>query len=838
MGRLRGGISKRRRARDGRRETASAISIQLSLRSGMEDKMDKIYRLPAKPEAKEANVVKGDKYRITVLREGLLRLEYSEDGVFEDRATQTVLNRDFPETDYEVKETEEELVLVTKRLRLTYNRKAFDPRGLMVQVYGVGAGTTWHYGDELHDLRGTARTLDTVDGACELGHGLVSREGFSLLDDSASLTLNEDGWVEPRKKGVKDLYFWGYGSDYLGCLRDFYHLCGKTPMLPRYALGNWWSRYYEYTEKSYLELMNRFDEEGIAFTVAVVDMDWHLVHIDPKYGTGWTGYTWNPDFFPDPKRFMDALHARGMKITLNVHPADGVRAFEEMYEAMAKELGKDISKEEPVSFEITDPAFLSAYFKYLHHPNEERGVDFWWIDWQQGGITKMEGLDPLWMLNHFHFLDNARDGKRPMTFSRYAGPGSHRYPVGFSGDTVVTWESLQFQPYFTSTASNIGYGWWSHDIGGHMGGYKDDELEGRWYQLGVFSPINRLHSTKNEFNGKEPWRFKAEVRAAMDDFLRLRHQLVPYLYTMNHRAWAEDTPLVLPMYYYEPRKDEAYRVPNEYYFGTELIVMPVTSPRIRGLNRAKEKVWLPEGTYIDFFTGMIYEGGRTMEMYRGIENIPVLAKAGGIVPMQEATDANSVSANPDRLVLKMFAGADGSFTLYEDDNVSCDYEKGICAETEYELVWNGEQKIVIHPAHGKNVASVKELIPEQRSYRIELYGCTDAQARCLENGKELSVTQSYDEQKHCLIVEIPATDAETEKTVTFGQPLFLAHNNVAEDVSRFLDQAEMEFDKKSAIDALVRSGKNSLVILSQLQAMELDGDLINCISEFLTAQPE
>ena len=465
-------------------------------------------------------------------------------------------------------------------------------------------------------------------------------------------------------------------------------------------------------------------------------------------------------------------------------------------------------------------------------------MDFWWIDWQQGGITKMEGLDPLWMLNHFHFLDNARDGKRPMTFSRYAGPGSHRYPVGFSGDTVVTWESLQFQPYFTSTASNIGYGWWSHDIGGHMGGYKDDELEGRWYQLGVFSPINRLHSTKNEFNGKEPWRFKAEVRAAMDDFLRLRHQLVPYLYTMNHRAWAEDTPLVLPMYYYEPRKDEAYRVPNEYYFGTELIVMPVTSPRIRGLNRAKEKVWLPEGTYIDFFTGTIYEGGRTMEMYRGIENIPVLAKAGGIVPMQEATDADSVSTNPDRLVLKMFAGADGSFTLYEDDNVSCDYEKGICAETEYELVWNGEQKIVIHPAHGKNVASVKELIPEQRSYRIELYGCTDAQASCLESGKELSVTQSYDEQKHCLIVEIPATDAETEKTVTFGQPLSLARNNAAEAVSRFLDQAEMEFDKKTEIDALVRSGKNPLVILSQLQAMGLDGDLVNCISEFLTAQPE
>ena len=106
------------------------------------------------------------------------------------------------------------------------------------------------------------------------------------------------------------------------------------------------------------------------------------------------------------------------------------------------------------------------------------------------------------MLNHYHYLDNARDGKRPMTFSRYAGPGSHRYPVGFSGDTIITWDSLAFQPYFTSTASNIGYGMWSHDIGGHMRGFKDDEMAGRWLQFGVFSPIMRLHSSNSEFNEK------------------------------------------------------------------------------------------------------------------------------------------------------------------------------------------------------------------------------------------------------------------------------------------------------------------------------------------------
>lgn len=143
-----------------------------------------------------------------------------------------------------------------------------------------------------------------------------------------------------------------------------------------------------------------------------------------------------------------------------------------------------------IPFHPTDKKFLKAYFDILHHPLEAEGVDLWWPDWQQGEYTTTPGIDPLWMLNHYHFLDSGRDGKRPMGFDRYAGPGSQRYPIGFSGvsqqgassifqlngstfkDTVITWETLDFQPEFTATASNIGFGWWSHDIGGHHRGYK------------------------------------------------------------------------------------------------------------------------------------------------------------------------------------------------------------------------------------------------------------------------------------------------------------------------------------------------------------------------------
>ena len=129
-----------------------------------------------------------------------------------------------------------------------------------------------------------------------------------------------------------------------------------------------------------------------------------------------------------------------------------------------------------------------------------------------------------------------------------------------------------------------------------MRGFKDDEMAGRWLQFGVFSPIMRLHSSNSEFNGKEPWRYRPEICSMMEEFLRLRHRLLPYLYTMNHRAYEEDIPLMLPMYYNWPEEENAYQFPNEYLFGSELIAAPVTSPCIPKLNMAKVKVWLPDGS--------------------------------------------------------------------------------------------------------------------------------------------------------------------------------------------------------------------------------------------------
>ncbi len=620
------------------------------------------------------NVFKTKRMRITLLTPCLLRLET---GSFTDLPTQTVWNRNFPKVNCSWGQERGIFTLRTTQavFRIDINRcrmlsvKLAD--GTVVQDFEKG------------NLLGTARTLDMANGPVKLEKGILSRSGVAVMDDSRSLLLNPEGNILPRES-CTDLYFFAYGHDYRRALRDFFRLTGPVPLIPKYALGNWWSRYKAYTQEEYRSLMEEFIRRKLPITVATIDMDWHWTDVLQRFGSdadpgqgatpqekwynthspGWTGYSWNTELFPDHRQLLQWLKEKGFHITLNVHPSQGIRPYEDCYEDMARSMGLDPAHRRRIPFDIADPGFRAGYFDAVHRPLEQEGVDFWWIDWQQGKTTAIPGLDPLWALNHYHTLAAGTGKKRPLILSRYAGLGSHRYPVGFSGDTFATWESLQFQPYFTNTASNAGYTWWSHDIGGHQFGVQDDELYVRWLQYGVFSPINRLHSSCNEFMGKEPWKRSFAANAVAEKFLRLRHSLIPYLYSANYRTHTEGEPLCCPMYY-DYDCPEAYEANNQYIFGSQLLVCPVTAPADKRLNLAKTRVWLPEGRWTDFFTDRIYQGGQWVNMYRDLDTIPVLAGEGSIVPMYHNADSNSLS--PDQpLDIHIWRG-NGSFHLYEDD---------------------------------------------------------------------------------------------------------------------------------------------------------------------------
>ena len=810
----------------------------------------KRFQWPVRPNALPENMIPGSQYRFTVLTSRLLRLEYSAEGIFEDRASQSVFYRDFPKCEFACWREGELLLLETEDLFLTYRENApFAEDTLTVRLKQEPA-STWRFGEDFEDLGGTTKTLDTVNGACPVERGVVSRNGFSVLDDSNTLVLEEDGWVGVRKADSTDVYFFGYGYDYIAAVQDLYSLTGVPPLLPAYALGNWWSRYHAYTQQEYLDLVRRFREEDIPFSVGVVDMDWHLVDVDvpspvPNDLNGWTGYTWNEELFPDYKTFLKELHSYNLKTALNLHPAAGVRRHEAMYEEMAKAAGIDPATGEGVPLDILSQKHMADYFDIIHHPYEADGVDFWWMDWQQGTDycwiheankpgeyqDERERLDPLWMLNHLHILDISRNGKRPMFFSRYAGPGSQRYPVGFSGDTFVTWQSLQFQPQFTAMASNIGYSWWSHDIGGHMGGYRDDEMFVRWLQLGVLSPVNRLHSSNSEFTRKEPWVYDREAEAVIKDWLRLRHALFPYIYTMNYRTHTERLPLVQPMYYSHPKCHAAYEVPNQYWFGSELMVAPITEKQDAASRMGKVTAWLPQGSWFDLFDGTYYAShrGRKLNLHRMLDTVPVLAKAGAIVPMANYPKNENRLLNAENMDILVFPGADNAFTLYEDAGDYSEYQNGAFARTRLSLNWGEGAVFTIAPAEGDLT-----LIPEKRSWNIKLRGFhKDVRVTVFVNGREVAADAVRQGNTTCVCVSAAVTD-RVELRIA-GDNLIHDNADAVSRIERIIQRSRISTREKEHMMAQVLSDAPTHKKLSHMHWPSSESEaVVDAIKELLS----
>ena len=339
-----------------------------------------------------------------------------------------------------------------------------------------------------------------------------------------------------------------------------------------------------------------------------------------------------------------------------------------------------------------------------------------------------------------------------------AGSGNHRYPIGFSGDSHVTWESLAFQPYFTATAANVGYGWWSHDIGGHMSGVEDPELYTRWVQYGVFSPIFRLHSTNNPFNERRPWGYDLEIERLTRDAMQLRHALIPYLYSMSWRDHHHALPLVRPMYHEFPDRVEAYHCPDQYLFGSELVAAPFIAPKDDEIRLSRQLIWLPDGDWYDLFNGDRFPGGWHSH-YGALEHIPVFAKAGAVLPLGPKTGWGGVG-NPNQLDIHLFPGADNTFELYEDDGID---QSSLMPIHNH---WGGDGwRIQVGPVHGAT-----SHIPDKREIRLHLRGVDpNLPVEVSLNGEQIKSGTHYEADSASLRLS-PLSMGPTDRTRCDYQP--------------------------------------------------------------------
>ncbi len=705
------------------------------------------------PVAAPESVVVSGNARFTILTSRVIRLEWAEDGKFEDHASLTFINRLLPVPEFSSKEENGWLEIYTSDLVLKYRAGSgqFATDNLSIIFHGQTGEIKWYPGlENKGNLLGTYRTLDGFDGdystygkkPMELEPGLISKDGWTLIDDSSRpLFDNSDWpWVMPRpQKKLQDFYFFGYGRDYKDALHQFTLLAGKIPIPPKFAFGIWWSRYWAYTDQEYKNLVTEYETHDLPLDVLVIDMDWHIVDRKEWYNAkgekgvdqagewaGWTGLTWNDKYFPDPEGFLKWTNNKGLKTCLNLHPASGVQPHEKAYPEFARAMGTDPATKKYVPFDIVDKKFAKNYFDLVLNPMQKMGVDFWWLDWQQWSTTKLEGVNPTFYLNYVFFSKmQLYDTVRPMIFHRYGGLGNHRYQIGFSGDVRISWASLTYQPIFTATASNVCYGYWSHDIGGHFKADVDErtnpELFTRWVQWGSLSPIFRTHCTKDPMIERRMWAYPVKYYYAMRDAVKFRYSLFPYIYTSAYKAYETGISLIRPMYYDHPDEDNAYNFKGQYMFGDDLLVSPITHPLGKYVDGRDslityQKIWLPEGTWIEWNSGSILEGGKIIIRQFTLAEIPIYAKAGAIIPMQP--EMEQIGSQPiDPLILNIFPGKSGNAIIYNDRGNDQEYLAGKFSLTMVSFAQEDKSmNIKIGPIEGKY-----DGMPETRAYELRLW---------------------------------------------------------------------------------------------------------------------
>ena len=730
------------------------------------------------PVADPAAMVVSGNMRFTVLTPEMIRIEWrsGNDKNFEDNATFAVINRRLPVPQYQTSEDADFLYITTDKLKLQYRKGTFpgtfnpaSSQNLKITFQMDGRTVTWYpWKKDALNLKGTKRTLDTASGdnqRPDMEDGIISRAGWAVIDESprtrrgdGSTTFAFDGSVDgidwlarPVDPNAYDWYFMGYGHDYKGAIADYVRIAGRQPLPPLYVLGYWYSKYQRYTQQDFIDLVNEIRQNDIPLDVMIFDMDWHL--------DGWTGWTWNRNIIPNPEGLIRWMHNQGIKVSLNLHPADGVASHEDHFQEIRADMGMTGNR---VPWMLEDSTFYRSLFKHIIREREQQGVDFWWIDWQQNLTSNYtEGLGETFWCNHVFFNDMRinRPERRPFIFHRWGGLGSHRYPIGFSGDTHSTFGSLAFQPYFTATASNVCFGYWGHDLGGHMQiAPTDPELMLRWLQFGVFSPIFRTHGASQEGNERRIWKYPNFPQLL--ECVNLRYQLMPYIYTAARQAYDTGISICRPLYYEWPEENEAYRQEGEYMFGDDILVSPVVTAAEAG-GKAFQRTWLPEGQWFDVCRNQLVQGASIISGWYAQDEIPYFYRSGAIIPCNPPL--RNLKTAPTEMILKVVPGSDGSTTIYEDEGDSQAYIDGEYTQTVVQQQRRlAETVLTIMPRTGAFDGMLQE-----RAYTLQFLD-EDKPSSVSLNGTPTS-NWTYDASLRLLTVSIPPVSCDTRTVVTIGR---------------------------------------------------------------------
>lgn len=682
-------------------------------------------------------LVLGNK-RITVITPTLFRLEYAENQKFLDYPTMFARERTARlDTGVVVTALDDgrqyEIKTYAFRLVIDNDNLPFGQINTWVYFTRNGkekkiTGRNLHSKTKNYNLGGSVPTLDAVTKEIPTNDGLLSSDGWYYLIDTGTDVLIND-WLAPRDRDhVQDQYCFVYGDDFHAPFRDLGAISGKVPMTRKYQHGIWYSRWYPYDSDYISTLINGYNDQDFPLDILSMDMDWHLqeeakVGIGHNFTKGWTGFTWNRVLNPEPKALVQGLKQDSIYVTVNEHPHDGVLPHEDCYPDFMRAMGKDPDKKEVLLFDCGNKEYMENYFKYTRRENRDFGVAFWWVDWQQDYLypyVRGTKTPTLKWINKLFYEDTEKDNLRGAGYSRWGGWGDHRHPINFSGDARGNWDVLAFEVKLSATSGNQGCYYWAHDIGGFHGGTVP-ELLVRWSQFGALSAALRVHAARGADLDRRPWLWGDTATMALRTAYHFRSEMMPYIYSSVRTTHETMLPLTRCMFVDYPTNPNAFNRYGQFMLGDIVLAAPITRQGEGPTMKASQEVWFPEGNdWYDYFTDECHHGGEIGQVEKDIYTFPVFVKGGCVLPMQPY-NRRPASCDLGKLVMRVYPGKEGdvnTFTLYEDDGVTRDYEKGEYAKTRLAYSQKGKKvTVTIFPTEGTYRGQLA-----RRAYRLEICG--------------------------------------------------------------------------------------------------------------------
>jgi alpha-D-xyloside xylohydrolase len=556
--------------------------------------------------------------------------------------------------------------------------------------YGLGqhqAGV-WNYRGESIDI-----SQDNTNISIPF---LLSSNGYGIFWNNGSRGKFTNRFVHAfyLSSEVSDSmdYYFFYGPDFDRLIADYRELTGSAPLFGKWAYGYW-------------QCKNRYDSQHELLAIAQKYRDLHIPLDNIVQDWFWWNTMGEPIFnknYPDPKGLIDALHKNNVHLMISVWPY--FRPGSPVYDDMDKHgyfIDKTIAPSfHPVAQALYDPFNPDArkyYWNLMDNALFKIGADAWWLDTTEAETEGREtnilvtnkvngGQNGARYANEFPLMTTtavyegqraASDKKRVFILSRSAYAGSQRNAAAvWSGDVDPNWETFRRQIPAGLNYSVSGLPYWTTDIGGFVSANPDDpayrELYIRWFQFGTFCPIFRAHGTRTT-NQNEIWSYGSEAQKTLAAYDKLRYRLMPYIYSLAWKTTSEGYTIMRPLVMDFREDTRAQNIGDQFLFGPAILVSPVTEP-----GAATRRLYLPNAKWYDFWTGAAIQGGRTLDAPSPIDRMPLYVRAGSLVPLgPDLQYAAEKSADP--IDLRVYRGANGTFTLYEDENDSYDYEKGVHA---------------------------------------------------------------------------------------------------------------------------------------------------------------